>query len=311
MGQSVTSSSTYTGRFAPTPSGPLHFGSLIAAMGSYLQAKTNRGSWLLRVEDIDPPREQAGASEAILNCLETYGFEWDGSVSYQSENTERYEYYLAGLKGRSQTYACDCTRKAMLQTARRSPSGYVYGGKCRFRNLQYTENRAVRLRMVSPNEVTFKDQIQGRFCQNLADQVGDFTLKRRDGLYSYQLAVVVDDYEQGVTEVVRGMDLMDNTPRQIYLQRKLGFSAPAYLHLPLALNKTGDKLSKQTSAAALNLSKPVETLFAAWHFLGQAPLNRSEFSEDPRQFWDAAAALWDTGRIPTSQNGFIIENNSM
>ncbi|MCB1756704.1 MAG: tRNA glutamyl-Q(34) synthetase GluQRS [Gammaproteobacteria bacterium] len=296
---------SYIGRFAPSPTGPLHFGSLIAALGSYLQARQAQGRWLLRIEDLDPPREKPGASDDILRSLESFGFEWDGPVIYQSRRSDIYDHYLHRLKRDGLLYACDCSRKKIIADSSDADNG-IYPGTCRQRALPPGPGRALRLRVDEPADCGFIDRIQGRFQQNVASEVGDFVLKRRDGLYAYQLAVVIDDAEQAVSEVVRGTDLLDNTPRQIYLQRQLGFRPPGYLHLPLALNPAGEKLSKQTFAPSLENSRALQSLFAAWHFLGQESPAAKLKPDDLPSFWAFAIENWNPDRIPTSELGFTI-----
>ncbi len=288
---------SYIGRFAPSPTGPLHFGSLVAAMGSYLQARINKGLWFVRIEDLDPLRERAGASDAILRALDTFGFTWDGPVTYQSQNTDRYEYHLNSLKLKGAVYACNCTRRQIIKNARKTDSGYVYAGTCRNRDLALTDGHAIRLIIEEPAYLEVMDRVQGRLAQNVLQSVGDFNLKRRDGHYAYQLAVVVDDADQNISEVVRGKDLFNNTPRQNYLQQKLGITPPRYCHLPLARNKHGDKLSKQTFAPALTGERSLEQLFAAWKFLNQAIPDAQNRPESNQEFWVNAMNHWNIERV--------------
>ncbi|OLQ87034.1 tRNA glutamyl-Q(34) synthetase GluQRS [Vibrio panuliri] len=251
----------YIGRFAPSPSGPLHFGSLIAALGSYFQAKANQGQWLVRIEDIDPPREMPGASELILRTLEAYQLEWDGEVVYQSQRHHLYQQQIDAWISSGQAYYCQCTRKAIKE------SGGYYLGTCRDKQLNNETPSATRLRMTQP-VYEFIDQKHGRLTipHPLAEE--DFIIKRRDGLFAYNLAVVLDDIDQGVTEVVRGADLIEPTGRQISLYKMLGQSPIHYLHLPLALDENGQKLSKQNHAPAIDNSNPKPALLEAMHFLG-------------------------------------------
>ncbi|GAB2668573.1 tRNA glutamyl-Q(34) synthetase GluQRS [Vibrio panuliri] len=251
----------YIGRFAPSPSGPLHFGSLIAALGSYFQAKANQGQWLVRIEDIDPPREMPGASELILRTLEAYQLEWDGEVVYQSQRHHLYQQQIDAWISSGQAYYCQCTRKAIKE------SGGYYLGTCRDKQLSNDTPSATRLRMTQP-VYEFIDQKHGRLTipHPLAEE--DFIIKRRDGLFAYNLAVVLDDIDQGVTEVVRGADLIEPTGRQISLYKMLGQSPIHYLHLPLALDENGQKLSKQNHAPAIDNSNPKPALLEAMHFLG-------------------------------------------
>ncbi|WP_035387439.1 tRNA glutamyl-Q(34) synthetase GluQRS [Ferrimonas senticii] len=251
---------TYVGRFAPSPSGPLHFGSLIAALGSYLRARSLQGQWLVRIEDVDPPREMAGAADIILRQLERYGLEWDGSVRYQSQQSERYEQLLAQLLASGRGYYCDCTRKRI------SAIGGIYDGHCH--NLGLTQG-AIRLR--NQAQIShFNDGLLGHIDTEYSFAAEDFILKRRDGLYAYQLAVVADDHDQGITEVVRGNDLLEPTVRQCSLYQTLSWQAPQWLHLPLAINPDGNKLSKQNHAPALSESELSHTMASALAFLGQA-----------------------------------------
>ena len=257
----------YVGRFAPSPTGPLHFGSLLAAAASYLQARANNGAWLLRIEDIDPPREPAGADKLILDALEAYGFEWDGDVTYQSTFTPRHETVFQDLLARGCAYPCDCSRKTLAE-APRGVLGTIYPGTCR----AGCDGKDVAYRLVTNNEpISFTDVLQGTLTQRLESESGDFVIKRRDGLIAYHLAVVIDDFDQGITEVVRGIDLLDTTPRHIYLQRCLGFTTPAYLHIPVAVNAAGQKLSKLTGACAVSTRHIRETLLQILHALGQDP----------------------------------------
>ena len=257
----------YVGRFAPSPTGPLHFGSLLAALASYLEAKTHNGTWLVRMEDLDKPREMSGAASHILQTLEDFGFEWDGEIVYQSQRAALYQAALNQL--RAITYACCCSRKEIADSAQHGIDGLVYPGTCRNKHIKKTP-RAIRIQ-VNDQAIAFKDAIQGHITQNLASQVGDFVLKRADGLFAYQLAVVVDDHLQGITHIVRGADLLDSTPRQLYLQHHLSYTTPHYAHIPVASNRAGEKLSKQTLAPAIDAQQASVWLSQALDFLGQAP----------------------------------------
>ncbi|HRH80666.1 MAG TPA: tRNA glutamyl-Q(34) synthetase GluQRS [Thiobacillaceae bacterium] len=283
----------YRGRFAPTPSGPLHFGSLVAALGSYLDARVRGGAWLLRMEDVDPPRAVPGAADAILRGLEAFGFEWDGQVMYQSRRGEAYRAILAELDALGLIYACTCSRRQLADAARRGVDGPVYPGTCRAAGLSHHDH-ALRLR-VSAGRIVFEDRLLGRVGCDVAGECGDFPLRRSDGVFTYQLAVVVDDAEQGITHVVRGADLLTSTPRQIALQRCLGLSTPAYLHLPVVLDTRGDKLSKQTLAAPLDVRAPLPALRAAAAFLG---MDCPREVADPVAFWAWAPAAWGRARLP-------------
>ncbi|MCP5278788.1 MAG: tRNA glutamyl-Q(34) synthetase GluQRS [Thiobacillus sp.] len=282
----------YRGRFAPTPSGQLHFGSLVAALGSCLDARSQSGEWLLRMEDVDPPRVVPGAADAILRTLEAYGFEWDGEVMWQGRRAEAYAAALERLREAGQVYACACSRKTLAEGARRGVEGFVYPGTCR--GGQPRPGMALRL-LVPAARVVFQDGLLGRVACDVARECGDFVLRRADGVYAYQLAVVVDDAEQGITHVVRGADLLASTPRQLVLQAALGYSPPSYLHLPLALDPGGFKLSKQTLAAPLDDARPLPALRQAAEFLGMGMEPVGSLAE----FWDQARASWcSTIRLP-------------
>ncbi|MFW7522616.1 tRNA glutamyl-Q(34) synthetase GluQRS [Vibrio ostreicida] len=251
----------YIGRFAPSPSGPLHFGSLIAALGSYFQAKSQHGKWLVRIEDIDPPREMQNASTLILQTLEAYHLHWDGEVMFQSRRQAIYQAQIEEWIATQQAYYCQCTRKKI------KAMGGFYTGACRTLELNNLSECAVRLKMTEP-VYQFNDQKHGHLTipSQLADE--DFIIKRRDGLYAYNLAVVLDDIEQGITEVVRGADLIEPTGRQLSLYKILGKPPIRYLHLPLAIGKDGHKLSKQNHAPALDNNEPIPALIEAMRCLG-------------------------------------------
>ena len=257
----------YVGRFAPSPTGPLHFGSLVAAVASYLQARVNHGRWLLRIEDIDPPREQAGATEQIIEALALYGFEWDGDTLFQSSSQKAHQEALQYLLEHHFAYRCRCSRRDLANVAR-GPLGTIYPGSCRA-GCEPGE-AAIRVR-TTDSQITFEDELQGPIVSSLESESGDFVVRRRDGLIAYQLAVVVDDEIQGITEVVRGIDLLDSTPRQIWLQQLLGYQTPNYMHIPVITHSDGDKLSKLTGAAAIPLDAIEKTLVAALVALQQEP----------------------------------------
>lgn len=257
------------GRFAPSPTGPLHIGSLVAALGSYLHARAKNGQWLVRMEDIDPPREQAGAADSILRSLEAHGLHWDRDILYQSTRSEAYESALEKLFEHNLLYYCTCSRREISDSARTGSYGPVYPGTCR-NNLAPKTGAAIRIQ-VTDHRITTHDKIQGDFSQNLEAETGDFILKRRDGLYAYHLAVVVDDAEQEMSEVFRGVDLLDSTPRQQHLQHCLGVNTPEYLHLPVVTNSQGQKLSKQTHAPALDDSMAQHNLIQALNYMNQQP----------------------------------------
>lgn len=292
--------SDYRGRFAPSPTGPLHFGSLIAALASCCDARRGGGQWLVRIEDVDVPRSRAGAERAILDALERYGFAWDGTVSRQSERTALYTAALARLEAAGDIYECACTRRE-LEAAPVGPGAErVYPGTCRHgipADRMARVQRAWRLRVDPGAVVEYRDRLAGRVVQDLARDVGDFVVKRADGYFAYQLAVVVDDAEAGITDVVRGADLAASTSRQIYLQRRLGYPTPSYLHVPVAVDARGVKLSKSTRAAALP-ADPLPALVAAWRFLGQALPPGSAAPATVAGFWAYAPAAWDPSRLP-------------
>jgi glutamyl-Q tRNA(Asp) synthetase len=288
----------YRGRFAPSPTGPLHFGSLVAAVASYLSARLARGEWLLRIDDLDPPRVAPGSADQILAALETFGFEWQGSVVYQSARSEAYRAALEKLKNAGLAFDCTCTRSE-IEAAQRSgaTSGdeLYYPGWCRHGVRAPERAAAVRLRTDNA-AVSFLDLIQGRCEVNVGNEVGDFVIRRRDGLYAYQLAVVVDDGEAGITHVVRGADLLHSTPRQILLQRALGLATPEYAHVPVATDPNGIKLSKSAGAAGIDLRYPGQELWRALHFLRQEP--PSELRLDaPSLLWTWAIRHWRPDRL--------------
>ncbi len=293
---SAAAVSPVVGRFAPSPTGPLHFGSVLAALGSCLSARSQGGRWLLRIEDVDAPRCTPAAAEGILRTLESLGFEWDGPVVWQSRRTEAYRAVLERLRQDGQVFGCACTRKEMADSALARDGTRRYPGTCRAGVPAGRSPRAWRLK-VAPGEVAFDDRVQGRVVEDVAADVGDFVLLRADGLFAYQLAVVVDDAEAGITEVVRGADLLDSTPRQILLQQQLGYPVPAYAHLPVACNPAGEKLSKQTLARAVEGQAPARLLVDALGFLGQCP-PEALAGASLAQVWDWALQHWDLARVP-------------
>ncbi|MBD8561378.1 tRNA glutamyl-Q(34) synthetase GluQRS [Pseudomonas fluorescens] len=281
--------STYIGRFAPTPSGHLHFGSLVAALASYLDARAHHGRWLMRMEDLDPPREEPGAQAAILHALESYGFEWDGELVRQSERHDAYAKVLNDMFNHGLAYACTCSRKQL------APYNGVYPGLCR--NAGHAQqDAAIRLR-VPELEYHFIDRVQGEFRQHLGRDAGDFIIRRRDGLYAYQLAVVLDDAWQGITDIVRGADLLDSTPRQLYLQELLGLRQPRYLHVPLIVQPDGNKLGKSYRSAPLTADQATPLLLRALRALGQQA-DTQLLHASPRELLDWGIAHWDATRIP-------------
>lgn len=271
----------YVGRFAPSPTGPLHFGSLVAALASWLDARAARGRWLVRIEDLDVPRAQPGAADEILRSLERLGLGWDGPVAHQSQRSALYREALEKLK--KQTYWCGCTRREIADSSLglAADGAQIYPGTCRNGLPAGKEPRALRIR--ASGNVEFEDRLQGGQTQLLERDVGDFVLYRADGQFAYQLAVVVDDAEQGISDVVRGADLLDSTGRQIHLQRLLGHPQPRYLHVPAAVDAAGEKLSKQTGAPPIDVSRGKHELRRALAFLGQA--GTDELAEAVRN-WD-------------------------
>jgi glutamyl-Q tRNA(Asp) synthetase len=291
--------SSRRGRFAPSPTGPLHFGSLIAALASCCDARQAGGQWLVRIEDVDVPRTRAGAEHAILTALERYGFTWDGPVVRQSERTPHYAAALARLAAAGDAYECACTRRE-LEALPAGPAGErVYPGTCRHGvppERAQRRQRSWRAR-VDGAIIGYDDRLAGRIVQDLALEVGDFVVRRADGLFAYQLAVVVDDALQRITHVVRGADLLASTPRQIHLQRLLGLPEVAYLHAPIVINASGQKLSKQTRAAGLP-ADALPVLLAAWRFLDQPLPEETWLPASVAQFWSWATVAWRPGRLP-------------
>ncbi len=286
----------YIGRFAPSPTGPLHFGSLVAAVGSYLDARAARGVWRVRIEDVDLPRAVPGATDSILRTLEKFGLAWDGEVVCQSQRSALYRAAFERLRDAGWVFACACSRREVADSGLAPDGAPRYPGTCRAGLPPGRSARAWRLR-VEAGRVCFTDALQGRICQDVAAEVGDFVILRADGLFAYQLAAVVDDAAQGITQVVRGADLLDSTPRQVSLQRCLGLSQPDYLHLPAALNARGEKLSKQSFARSIEARRPQDVLVAVLEFLGQAPppdLAAAELDT----LWHWAVAHWQRTRLP-------------
>lgn len=282
----------YRGRFAPTPSGPLHFGSLVAALASYLDARSHQGEWLVRIEDVDPPRAVAGSAAAILHALERHGFEWDGEVLYQGGRLEVYLEALGRLMDAGRVYSCTCTRKQIAESGVMGVDGPVYPRSCRGRS--HVEVGALRFAL-DPQRVVFQDALLGWVACDVDAECGDFVLRRADGVFSYQLAVVVDDAAQGISHVVRGADLLASTPRQIVLQQALGYATPLYMHVPVVLDGQGCKLSKQTLAAPLDDQAPLSALRQAGRFLGLPEIGRAVSA---RAWMAEAVGLWDAAVLP-------------
>ncbi len=282
-------SQDYVGRFAPSPTGPLHFGSLIAAIGSYLEAKRHQGEWLLRIEDLDPPRTVPGASDQILHTLEQHQLHWDRTILYQSQQNKHYQQAIDQLQKEDAIFGCRCSRSQLKAAA-------IYPGECH--NLALSlEHHAIRLRG-DDTIIHFEDQWQGPQQWQLRDEIGDFIIQRADRLFSYQLAVVIDDQQQGVTHVIRGSDLLDSTPKQIFLQQQLGYRTPHYGHLPIATTAEGQKLSKQNLAAPLNPENATDNLAAALQFLGHAPPPIDHLEA----LWEWAYIHWNPQQVPQQKS---------
>lgn len=283
----MTTPSPYRGRFAPSPTGPLHLGSIVAALGSWLLARQAGGTWLVRIEDLDPPREVPGAAAGQLATLRAFGMQPDEPVVHQSTRSGLYEEALGRLESQGEAFRCRCSRRDLAASGgvhRRcvaNPSGV---------------HEAVRLR-VPPGTLCFHDLLQGRLCQDIAQEVGDFVLRRADGPWAYQLAVVVDDARQGITDVVRGMDLVDSTQRQMLLQQKLALPTPRYLHLPLVTDAQGMKLSKSLAAVPVDARDPMPALARAWALLGQ-PADRIAFRGPPEAVLQRMASCFTPSAMP-------------
>ena len=284
----------YVGRFAPSPSGALHFGSLLAALASFLDARAHNGRWLVRMENLDHSREAPGAADLILHTLEAFHLHWDGNVLFQSQRREAYRQALDQLLQDGTTYPCHCSRQRIQEI------GGIYDGHCRQQPASASDTSATRIKVPAANW-SFTDRIQGQFEQNLAQQCGDFVLHRRDGIPAYQLAVVVDDGWQGITDIVRGFDLIESTPRQLYLQSRLGLPAPRYAHIPTASNQAGQKLSKQGLARPLDASHAQQAIYQALKFLGQNP-PQMLLEEVATTQIDWAIRHWDIQRVPKLAN---------
>jgi glutamyl-Q tRNA(Asp) synthetase len=291
----------YRGRFAPTPSGPLHFGSVVAALGSYLEARIRDGEWHVRIDDLDPPRIVPGAADDILRCLEGLGFEWDGPVVYQSRRTPAYHAALHRLCVRGLVYPCACSRKEIAQHARIGIEGPIYPGTCRDGMPAGRAARALRLRTLGVR-VAFDDGVLDAQSHDIEHDAGDFTLYRAEGVFSFHLASAVDDAELGMTDIVRGADLLESSARQIHLMRLLGLPVPRYAHLPVVVNERGEKLSKQARAAPIDPAEAGAVLYAALQFLGQAPPARLREAPAP-DIWRWARGHWDLARVRQREAG--------
>ncbi|WP_144393102.1 tRNA glutamyl-Q(34) synthetase GluQRS [Pleionea sediminis] len=284
----------YRGRFAPSPTGPLHFGSLIAALASYLDAKANNGNWLLRIEDLDPPREQPGATNKIIKTLESFGFQWDEAIVYQSQRHQRYHEILNELAAQNATYACYCSRKSIREM------GGIYLNHCRAINKISNQPHAIRLKQ-SSTPLPFEDPVQGKLEQSDQQALEDFVVFRKDDLFAYQLAVVVDDIDQRINCIVRGADLLDSTPKQLRLYQLLNATAPSYLHIPLVLDSSGSKLSKQNYAPAIKPRDASNNLYRALQLLGQNPESQLQ-SATCEEILAWGVNHWQWERIPKTMN---------
>ncbi len=291
----MTAFAPYRGRFAPSPTGPLHFGSLVAALASYLDARSQGGEWLIRIEDLDTPREVPGAADQILRTLEAFGLGWDGEVLYQSRRLDAYRAAVEGLIDQAHAYPCACSRGEIAEAGAIGEDGPIYPGTCSNGLPSGRNARALRVR--TPTEaISFEDRIQGRLQQQVRTEVGDFVICRADQIFAYQLAVVVDDAWQEITHIVRGADLLLSTPRQIHLQHLLGLPTPVYAHVPVAVDEHGRKLSKQAQDLPVDPRQPVPALLAALHFLNQPlPADAAPDLADLRAW---ALAHWAIDRVP-------------
>ena len=285
----------YRGRFAPTPSGPLHFGSIVAALGSCLEARVNAGEWHVRIDDLDPPRVAAGAADEILRCLDGLGFHWDGEVTWQSRRTAAYHAALHRLRTHGLIYPCACSRKEIADAAAMGVEGPVYPGTCRAGMPPSRSARAWRIR-TDGARVRFEDPVLGVQERDIERESGDFVVYRADGIYAFHLAAAVDDAEQGMTHVVRGADLLESSARQIWLLARLDLPVPAYAHLPVAVDAQGQKLSKQTHARPVDPSRPA-VLWHALAFLGQQPPPEL-LDASASELWSWARAHWQLARVP-------------
>ena len=296
----LSSQTSYRGRFAPSPTGELHFGSLLAAMASYADARSHKGRWLLRIDDIDQARVVKHSDQHILKTLEQCGFEWDESLTYQSHNSEHYHRALDVLNQSQQTYACNCSRKQLNQ----HPKHPIYPGFCRHKPVDSIHQADSAIRILVPSEpITFSDHIQGDFSQNLSHESGDFIIYRRDHVFAYQLSVVIDDYYSQITHIVRGSDLLDSTIKQIYLQQLLNYPQAQYAHIPLAVSQENLKLSKLSQAK--KVTADLKTLLLAAQFLGHNIGTPHDFS-NINDFWQCLIANWDINQVPKLEKQVII-----
>ena len=279
------------GRFAPTPSGPLHFGSLVTALASYCEARSQQGQWLLRIEDVDTPRNVPGSADNIITTLEAFGFEWDGEIDFQSNQFEHYQQVLQSLLDQNLCYACECSRRSLRESNAKTGSlGLIYPGLCRNKNLD-SESHSIRVNTSGSGNVEYGDQVYGPVTFDIEKQLGDFVLRRADGVFAYHLAVVLDDERQGINQIVRGADLLEATCLHLYLQKILGYHQPDYLHIPLVRNHSGDKLSKQTGATAIQIEKRTPLLIKALEVLGQ-PVDPHMQQACAEEILSAAIEAW-------------------
>lgn len=270
----------------------MHLGSLYTALASYLEARAHQGRWLLRIDDIDTPRNVPGAAEQIVRDLEIYGLCWDGPIYYQSENLSRYIDIIEQLHARQWLYRCSCSRKLLASL---NSDSVIYPGLCRKK--PPGDDKPAALRLKAPDiSIDFRDRLQGMIQQNLARELGDFIVRRKDNIIAYQLAVVIDDKQQGINDIVRGFDLLDSTPRQIYIQQLLGYDRPSYMHVPLIVDEHGYKLSKQTHAQAVDTANPVQTLFRLLTLLRQNP-PADLLQANVGEILEWAIARWDPSRL--------------
>ncbi|MEX1196612.1 MAG: tRNA glutamyl-Q(34) synthetase GluQRS [Pseudohongiellaceae bacterium] len=286
----MTDSPLPVGRFAPSPSGALHFGSLLAALASFLDIRQRGGRWLVRMEDLDPDREPPGAADEILRLLDAFRLHWDGEVMYQSQRLEIYADALRDLEKQGRTYPCSCPRRRVRELRGR------YDGYCARHPATVRKPAAIRVR-VPTGALTFDDRIQGQQAFDLSTTCGDFIVRRKDGLFAYQLATAVDDGDQQITEVLRGSDLLDSTPRQIHLQRALGLAVPSHAHIPVASNVEGQKLSKQHFARPLDARYATQYLYDALSFLGQQPPDRLKGAA-AGELLEWGIGHWDIQKVP-------------
>ena len=287
---------SYVGRFAPSPTGPLHYGSLVTAVASYLQAKSQMGMWQVRIENIDPPREQKGATQAILNCLHDYGFKFDQTIIMQRKRITFHRHMAMNLLKLGKAYVCECTRKQLASQTDTKQNQIIYPGTCAKKCLDYQSGRTIRVKTNS-KPIEFHDHVYGLQHQDISLESGDFVIYRGDDLPSYILAVSIDDFLEGYTEIVRGYDLLTLTPKQIYLAKLFGYKSPIFMHIPIITNEQGLKLSKQTLAPALNKRHARMRLYQALTDLGQEP-PRSLRWRPLQAIWEWGMVYWDAARIP-------------